>query len=313
MKIKVLIGILSGMFLCATAANASSFQTAVQFNVDGAAGYDVTGVKSIDWHEDGVAAINQDIVVTQNGVDYNSTLAAYFGGFDPNVTKTDGDRLRLDLHAQARLETFTHLDGSTTTVSGYEITMGLSMTEYATYSTALGGDSLLFNGIESGEYAFFYQNSADADIGSGAGYTNGTEILRGTIETAVPGSVYTTTALGSTGSTNLINTVDSYDEAYINTDPSSPSVFLSGTTFHTTLQLFTPSDVVIANGATIGLNPLTLVNVDGTNDWAVGENALILKADANTTQFSAVPEPATIGLFGLGLLGLASISRRKNN
>ncbi len=76
-----------------------------------------------------------------------------------------------------------------------------------------------------------------------------------------------------------------------------PTGYVSGTNLSTTM--------VFANQtfASIGLTP-------GTYVWTWGSGA---NADSFTLQIGAIPEPATLGVFSLGLVGLICLGRRRRH
>jgi hypothetical protein len=96
-------------------------------------------------------------------------------------------------------------------------------------------------------------------------------------------------------------TVGSYDTHYIEVDPITGLTQLAGSTFDTLISIVSSGEANVGTGGTIGISGYTV---------ALGD--LIFKADANS-EFSAkaVPEPATAGLVGLGLLGMAGLRRRR--
>lgn len=301
-------------------AYAASLPTNVQFNPSNTGDpYPITGITTFDWDDlTGTAAIEQGITVTKvDGSSYTTFLSAYFAGTD----KTPGDEITMRVHAQSRLTEFrgSNLVGDTSGLnvtgsgSGYEVTMALSMTEKAIYgSPATGVDSLWFSGVSEGTFAFYLDNTPDSDSVAGTGYLNSDPnigaFLSGTTK-SVSGN-YTTDnnpdPITSNGNIVLQNTITSYDKNIIDTDPSNPDVILDGAAFNTSLALgsIPPAsgyDLLGVNGV-IGMDQVTYN----------GQNMLILLADA-TTPFTAIPEPATIALFGFGLLSVAGISRSRRS
>jgi hypothetical protein len=107
----------------------------------------------------------------------------------------------------------------------------------------------------------------------------------------------TFSAAAGAGANILRNTVTAYDANFIQTDPLSNAPLL-GTTFDTLVSFASAGEAQAGVGDPIGLLPYTIVNGD-----------LVFKADANS-EFSA-PEPGTLLLLGIGLLGLGFGMRRK--
>lgn len=147
-----------------------------------------------------------------------------------------------------------------------------------------------------GTYWIFYDTTPDSNLVSGTGVTDGTQIIRGSIN-------------GGGGSFNLVNT------------PNGPggigSFFFTGT-----VDFTDPAFVSSLNGSTAGA---TLQFGAATTNWTAPTGfalfppsggtqpitGLLLQADANQT-FRALPEPGALLMLStvLGIVGFAS--RRKN-
>lgn len=302
----------AGAALAFSAPAVYASPTLVQFSTGGTGTYDVTGIQQFDWQSSGDLAIRNLL----------PTLATYTPSATPGCTTgvtnsfqnwaacaQIGNVVSFNVDGHARLNDMLDTgggsikpatldtNGTTGGDTGFEITAAFSGTETAQL-TAKG--TLTFFGI-TGSYNFYYDTNPNSDVTSGAGFIDGTAFLSGDLK-GVSGT-FCNAQLGgncatSNGNSLLTNTVTAYNANFIQTDPASRQPLI-GTTFDTLLKFATPGiEAVVGVGGQIGLAPYIVQNGD-----------LVLKADANS-QFSA-PEPSTVLLFGIGLMGLAFGMRRK--
>lgn len=178
----------------------------------------------------------------------------------------------------------------------YEYTIAAQLTETAT-CTADNGAGLCTQAIfflTSGTWNIYYDNTVDANRLAGTGFLDGTKILGGTFNPGFAGT-FTATATGGTGSNTLSGVVTYQDLLYV-----TPQ--LGNTIAGTELKFGTDRT---DGGGTITGSPFGAVSCNRA------QGVVCLQADANQSFTAAIPEPGTLALLGLGLLGLGSIRRRK--
>ncbi|MDO9314008.1 MAG: flocculation-associated PEP-CTERM protein PepA [Burkholderiaceae bacterium] len=232
------------------------------------------------------------------GFDWAADGLAVVQGYD--ASNAVGDSFQLTYYATAA-----QLRNSTGGIAGFglanvgiilgnfEYTIRVILNETSTCTAFAGFCTSASFATTSGSFEVFYDTSVDAVRTTGAGYTDGTLLIEGTIPAQASGGFNVITG----GSATIQGDV-TFTSPLIN-----PS--LLGTTATSTLQL--------GGTVTSFVPPTSMVgDAGGTSPLAVGD--LVFQADANQ-DFTArpVPEPGTLALAGLAMLGIGFARARRSN
>jgi hypothetical protein len=180
----------------------------------------------------------------------------------------------------------------------YEFTVVAQLTETATCNAGAGYCTDASFDLVSGTWSIYYGAlsagaAPDANQLAGTGFTNGALILSGTFDPGFAGSFASADPSTGSGNNSLTGLVTYTNNTYINPN-------LLGTTVGTELKFgLARTD----GGGLPTATPFEAIRC------SLQTGTVCMQADANQS-FTSVPEPASLALLGIGLIGLG-FSRRK--
>lgn len=223
------------------------------------------------------------------GFDWNAAASAVTAGFNPDGTTVFTTEYWADAVAVVDTNGTSFASALQATggfPAGAEFTIHATITETA---VALSANVAEFTAT-GGSFTIYYDPLANANLTTGAGIKDGTPIISGEILPGVAGVfVSTGGGTGGTGTFEFKANVTSTDNAFINPDLLASNAV---------------STIQFGSSTTNWSGPPT-----STPSGGIPAGALLFQADGN--QAFSIPEPGTIGLIGLGLLGLSRIGRRR--
>jgi len=260
----------------------------------------VAGATSLDWNQQGsgvaigVGPFNSQAQLPVGASFqflYQANLTSVGGG-DPQLALRDLD---------------TTSNGKKDPGTAFEYTIVARLNEVVTSSGTIGGNptSIFGLGAGSNQVAIYYDAKANSNTADGTGFDDGELIALLTI--VQDGTTSQFTAINGTttgqGSARLHATVDAANGDFINNAYlAGISDMLFGINFESTLNY--PANAANTTGFHMGGGSMF-------GDYKVGANDIVFKVDGSNT-FTNVPEPGSMMLLGMGMLGLVGATRRKS-
>lgn len=284
----------------ATAAHADAI---TPFNLkDGAGNTLVAAADALDWNERGSgvaigAGPFNDSALLPPGASFNFRYQANLVNVSGGIEGANA----------------MYLDGSSNGTAergalGYEFTIAAKMREVVTSSGVIGGKPTAFFGLggtsADNKVAIFYDTARNANTATGTGFDDGIMIALLTITSDGTTSQFSTLPGSGTGQGSAKLSAHKVEEGdFINVDYlEGVEKLLFGINFESNLNF--PSGTSSTTGFHRGGSALF-------SDYTVNVNDLLLKVDGSNRFTQEVPEPGSMVLMGIGLLGFVGAARRR--
>lgn len=285
-----------------------------------------------------VAIVTPNETINADAIDWTQTSFLAVGGVDAIQNFTTPDSTSFTVYTHAKMTTYS--DGSTSGISPagindeWEITIVGSFEESV---QSVGGATATFEAqATTGFFQMYLDTSPDANDLAGTGFNDGTLIAVGTLSNSPTGLFLVTSADGvlldqfndddwggqltvSGIGTNadLAFAISAFDATVFTGGISDLSIVFQNVSMQVPFGTVDPSMLFsdeLGRGATdVGddfTSSATIApNIGGLNG-ASGPDFLA-QTDFNSAVRAAVPLPATAALFGIGLIGIGALARRK--
>lgn len=190
--------------------------------------------------------------------------------------------------------------------TGFQFTIVATLQETVTGFLEVGDQQTATFGLTSGTISIFYDDgglaNTQADTDTGTGFDDGTEIARFSLEEGISNFTADVGEGNGAGTAQLEFLITA---ALDFVDPE----FLEGI-LGAIMDLHFDSNLNFPPG-TSDTTGFHLGGSDFYPDYAVNGDDIVFKVDGSNTFTTQVPEPATLGLLGAGLLGLCLALRRR--